>query len=91
MVSAILNREASFACSMKYYAQIYMIINTCFPCADRIVSFGSLEVEDESVEDLICNSVCTGDSDNTESHEWTQLKLDGFYSVIGVLQNGFDI
>lgn len=94
MVSAILNRKTSFTCSMKYYEQIYTILNTCFPCADRIVSFGSLEVEDESVEyanqqgtvsleylvseeeqnsilkkfgerveELICDSVCTGDSD----------------------------
>lgn len=31
MVSAILNREAGFACSMKYYEQLYMIIKTCFP------------------------------------------------------------
>ena len=180
MVSAILNREAGFACSMKYYEQLYPIISTCFPCAERIVSFGFLDVEDESVdftdqqgtvsleyliseeeqnsilkefgarvEDLICSSVCTGDSDtvsaiavynrfcqnliydydaaeedsqddvspyraimessgicqsfapayahlcvqlqipacstgglnadNTQSHEWTQLKLDGIY------------
>lgn len=94
MVSAILNRESSFACSMKYYEQLYTIIHTCFPCAEHIVSFGLLDVEDESVtyenqrgtvsleylvseeeqnsilkgfgtrvEDLICNSVCTGDSD----------------------------
>lgn len=94
MVSAILNREAGFACSMKYYEQLYMIIKTCFPCAEHIVNFGDLDVEDESVdfadqqgtvsleylvseeeqnsileefgarvEELICSSVCTGDSD----------------------------
>lgn len=50
MVSAILNREAGFVCSMEYYEQLYTIISTCFPCAERIVSFGLLDVEDESVD-----------------------------------------
>ena len=94
MVSAILNREAGFACGMRYYEQLYMILHTCFPCAEQIVSFGFLEAEDESVayeeqqgtvsleylvseeeqnrileafgarvEELICGSVCEGDSD----------------------------
>lgn len=94
MVSAILQRKESFKCSTKFYEQIYTVSSTCFPCADHIVSFSELDVEDESVdysdqqgtvyleylvseqeqekmlkefgnrvEDLIGSSVCEGDSD----------------------------
>ena len=84
MVSAILNRKDSFSCNMAYYEQISTIIKTCFPCAEYLVDFGSLEddktvplkymvsekeQEDilkkfgERVEELICGSVYEGDSD----------------------------
>lgn len=83
MVTAILNRKESFTCNEKYYEQLYMIVKTCFPCAEYLVDFGGFDGENvplkylvskeeqqeilkkfgERVEDLICNSVYSEDSD----------------------------